>query len=69
MTTCPMCDDISVKRYEVYSLPDEKPFHVNCKCGWAWQHSSYCLTKAEAKATWERYMRLRALHEKKEPMQ
>lgn len=66
MTTCPMCDDISVVC--ISEFPFEPAWHVRCKCGWAWTNSSYFRTKKEAKDAWEKQMALRSLWEKREAM-
>ena len=54
MTPCPNCDDIRV--ICLNELPFERAWHITCKCGNAWNWSSACRTKYEAKENWERFM-------------
>lgn len=64
MTTCPYCDDIRIAKIVEWPL---HPWHIDCSCGYAWTNSSFCKTKREAKANWERYMQERNRNQMKEP--
>lgn len=66
MTTCPMCDDISVVC--ISKAPYEYRYHVRCECGWAWANSSFYLTEKEAKQNWEKQMAYREKLAKREPL-
>lgn len=55
MTPCPKCDDIRIVCLS--ELPFEKAWHATCKCGNAWNWSSPCRTRREAKENWERLMK------------
>lgn len=63
MTTCPKCDEISIKKREnIYG----KMWHVSCDCGWAFSHANWFYSKHEAKTTWENFMNAREQAAKRE---
>lgn len=68
MTTCPMCDEIRMEKGRSLFNPDKRIYHVNCDCGWAYRHSSWCSSKHEARSLWEGYMNQREYAARKESM-